>query len=103
MATLRALGGSASMRCPARWIDPLVAASRPAVNRSSVDLPHPEGPSTTTSSPSPASNEKSSSAHTSPQRLVSPRKTTAATSAPASREHAAAEEGLEDEIGRAHV
>src|SRR5437660_5023364 len=46
----RALGGSWSTRRSSRWISPLDTLSRPASMRSSVDFPHPEGPSRTRNS-----------------------------------------------------
>src|SRR5262245_23112282 len=50
MATSRALGGSwLTTRSPMR-ISPPVMFSRPAIMRSSVDLPHPDGPTSTTNS-----------------------------------------------------
>jgi hypothetical protein len=40
-------------------IEPVVASSRPAISRSSVLLPQPDGPTSTSSSPSWISNEAS--------------------------------------------
>src|SRR5438876_1764810 len=52
MATLRSCGLSAfTTRSPMRTV-PAVISSSPATIRSSVDLPEPDGPTTTTSSPS---------------------------------------------------
>jgi hypothetical protein len=38
--------------CPSMRISPEVGDSSPAITRSSVDLPQPEGPTNTTNSPS---------------------------------------------------
>ena len=51
----RSEGSSSLTTRPAIQISPSVIASSPATMRSSVDLPHPEGPTTTTNSPSPIS------------------------------------------------
>src|SRR5580704_12896181 len=51
---------------------PASGGSRPATIRSSVDLPHPEGPSKTMHSPSRAASESLSRAIFSPKRLVTP-------------------------------
>src|SRR5262245_42740136 len=52
MATSRSFGGTLlTMRSPMR-ISPAVMFSSPAIIRSNVDLPHPEGPTRTTNSPS---------------------------------------------------
>ena len=48
----RSFGGTLfTTRSPMR-ISPAVMFSRPAIMRSSVDLPQPEGPTSTTNSPS---------------------------------------------------
>ena len=46
------------------WIAPDVTSSSPAIIRSSVDLPQPDGPTSTTNSPSPTSSETSRTAST---------------------------------------
>src|SRR6185437_1545716 len=52
MATSRSFGGRLlTTRSPMR-ISPDVMFSSPAIIRSKVDLPHPEGPTSTTNSPS---------------------------------------------------
>src|ERR1700730_14666874 len=52
MAMSRAFGGTRlTTRSPMR-ISPEVMFSSPAIIRSSVDLPHPDGPTSTTNSPS---------------------------------------------------
>src|SRR5713101_6020305 len=52
--------------------EPESGASRPATTRRSVDLPQPDGPRSTTNSPSRAVNERRSTAALSPKRLVTP-------------------------------
>jgi hypothetical protein len=52
---------------PATWTSPDVAVSRPARIRSIVVFPQPDGPTSTTNSPSATSNEMSSSARTVPE------------------------------------
>jgi hypothetical protein len=44
---------------PFTVIDPLVASSNPAVNRSSVDFPQPDGPTSDTNSPGEICSETS--------------------------------------------
>ena len=57
MAMSRSAGSrSLTTRSPIRSV-PEVTVSRPATIRSSVDLPQPEGPTSTTSSPSAMSIE----------------------------------------------
>ena len=51
---------------------PASGCSRPAMTRSSVDLPLPLGPSSAVSEPSGTSTETSSSAVKAPKRLVTP-------------------------------
>ena len=52
MAMPRSAGAVALTRLPSISMSPEVASSRPAMMRSSVDLPQPEGPTKTTNSPS---------------------------------------------------
>ena len=53
MAMSRSFGGRLlTTRSPMR-ISPAVMFSRPAIMRSKVDLPQPDGPTSTTNSPSP--------------------------------------------------
>src|SRR6476659_8043002 len=55
MATSRSFGGTLlTTRSPMR-ISPPVMFSSPAIMRSKVDLPQPDGPTSTTNSPSPMS------------------------------------------------
>ena len=59
MAMSRSLGAtSLTTRVPMRMV-PAVASSSPASIRSAVDLPEPDGPTRTISSPSPTSRSKS--------------------------------------------
>src|SRR5580658_2034798 len=51
---------------------PLVGSSKPAISRSVVVLPQPEGPSSEKNSPASMRNDTSSTARTPPKRLVSP-------------------------------
>ena len=55
---------------------PPEATSSPASSRSAVVLPEPDGPTSTMNSPSAISSESSSSAVTSPNRLLTSSKTT---------------------------
>jgi hypothetical protein len=70
MPKSRFVGGSAEMSRPACSTRPLVWMSRPAMARSSVVLPHPDGPRKQTNSPSLISSEMSSSAVNAPNVLV---------------------------------
>jgi hypothetical protein len=45
---------------------PALTFSRPAMQRSSVDFPHPDGPTSTMNSPSPTCSDTSSTATTPP-------------------------------------
>ena len=52
MATPRSAGSTSVTSSPPIKIAPPLVSSRPAIMRSSVDLPQPEGPTNTTNSPS---------------------------------------------------
>ncbi len=66
MAMSRSLGGtSLTTRSPIRIV-PLVASSRPAIIRSVVLFPQPDGPTRTTNSSSAMVNETRSTAFTPP-------------------------------------
>src|SRR5688500_14847012 len=68
MATSRSRGArSVTSRSPIQT-RPSVASSRPAIRRSSVDLPQPDGPTRTRNSPSSIRRETSSTATTSPPK-----------------------------------
>jgi len=48
----RSLGGTLLTTRPPIAISPRLISSRPAIIRSNVDLPQPDGPTSTTNSPS---------------------------------------------------
>src|SRR5512145_3030379 len=73
MPMLRACAGSGSTRRPPNQISPASSVANPARSRSSVVLPHPEGPSSVNSSPSFTSSETPATAVTSPKRLTTSR------------------------------
>ena len=52
MAILRSRGGRSFASSPSSSTAPVVGSSRPATIRSTVDLPQPDGPSSTMNSPS---------------------------------------------------
>src|SRR5215470_17916339 len=67
----RSLGGrSFTTRSPIEMV-PEVTSSRPAMDRSAVDFPQPEGPTSTMNSPSFTSRLRSSSALTPPAKTLS--------------------------------
>ena len=70
MPKSRSEGGSAEMSAPACSTVPVVWMSSPAMARSSVVLPHPDGPRKHTNSPSRTSSEMSASAVNSPNFFV---------------------------------
>src|SRR6266567_7555645 len=79
----RARGGtSPSTRSPPMRISPALGRSRPAIIRSSVVLPHPDGPSSTKNSPSRMDRSTPSTAWKSPNRLLRPRSSTPTTIGP---------------------
>src|ERR1700761_1927163 len=49
---LRSRGARSRTGSPLSRMSPVVGSSRPAIMRSTVDLPHPDGPSSTMNSPS---------------------------------------------------
>src|SRR5918994_5558517 len=51
MASLRLAGASPVTSRPSMLMMPAVGSSNPAISRSSVDLPQPDGPTKTTNSP----------------------------------------------------
>ena len=57
MAMPRLTGGRSLTRAPSITMSPEVVCSSPAIMRSSVDLPQPDGPTKTTNSPSRTSSE----------------------------------------------
>src|SRR5256885_16858513 len=66
MPALRRCGGNVSMRLPPKRIWPAVRSAKPAIVRSSVVLPQPDGPSSVKNSPSSISSDTSSTARTVP-------------------------------------
>ena len=67
---LRADGGSPVTSRPPIRMTPASAVSRPAISRSVVDLPQPEGPSSTLSVPGSKANVMPSTACTLPPAVV---------------------------------
>jgi len=70
MPKSRLVGGSAEMSRPFCSMRPVVWMSSPAIARSRVVLPHPDGPRKQTNSPSTISSEMSSRAVKAPNFLV---------------------------------
>src|SRR5688572_20226857 len=112
MAMSRFCGGSAVTSRSPKYTRPDVGASRPAIMRSVVVLPQPEGPTNVKNSRSPISTDTSSTAVTRrPKCLLTCSSRTA--TATLLRAHAETAEQVllqeehegkgRDEIGRAHV
>jgi hypothetical protein len=70
MPKSRLLGGSAETSRPFCSMRPVVCTSRPAIARSNVVLPQPDGPRKQTNSPSTISSEMSSRAVKPPNFFV---------------------------------
>jgi hypothetical protein len=70
IATPRFAGCTSVTSRPLMWMLPALGASSPAINRSSVDLPHPDGPTNTTSSPGSTERETSSMTEVLPNFLA---------------------------------
>src|SRR6185503_18847187 len=70
MAMSRFSGGRSFMRLPAMITSPAVARSRPAIMRSVVVLPQPDGPRRQTTSPALTERSASLTATNSPYFLV---------------------------------
>src|SRR4030081_3163264 len=82
MATSRSLGGRAlTTRSPIAMVPPLTSSS-PAIIRSVVDLPQPDGPTSTANAPSGIVRLTSRTAWTAPYRLWMLLSTTAAMEIP---------------------
>src|SRR5919198_5770891 len=62
MAMSRSRGRTLETSRSPMWIEPPLSGSRPASMRSAVDLPEPDGPTSTSSSPSPMSRSRLSTA-----------------------------------------
>src|ERR1700730_3723749 len=73
MAISRSLGGSRFTARPPMGISPPLMCSSPAIIRSSVDLPQPDRPTSTTNSSSPISMSMPSMTATGPNTLRTPR------------------------------
>src|SRR6185369_2924615 len=102
-ATKRPAAGSLTTRSP-MTMRPASFCSRPAIMRSVVVLPQPDGPSSVSSRPSATSRETASTAHTVPNRLLTPSTLTpgiAAPIAPASRSELSVPAGAGGEATRA--
>src|ERR1044071_2563279 len=74
--TSRLCAGIPTTGSPPIWISPSVGCSNPAIMRKVVVLPHPDGPSRARNSPSRMSRSSRSTAATSSNRLVTPRRDT---------------------------
>src|SRR5580692_1875537 len=70
MAMRRCAGGSTVTSVPPMKIRPPETCSRPAIRRSVVDLPQPDGPSSTTSDAAAASKLTVATAGVAPQTLL---------------------------------
>src|SRR3990170_6817632 len=81
MAILRARGGRSLTACPPIRISPAVGRSSPAMIRSKVVFPHPDGPRRTRNSPSLVDRSTPSTARTSPNCLLTLLASTVATGA----------------------
>ena len=69
MAMSRSLGARSLTRAPPMRISPSVTSSSPAIMRSSVVLPQPDGPTSTTNSPSSIARSTPCSTGTMPKFL----------------------------------
>src|SRR3712207_4289105 len=78
MAILRSAGGSSFTRLLPIRISPPLTVSRPAMMRSKVDLPQPEGPTKTTNSPSSTDRLMSRRISVAPKDLATPWRETSA-------------------------
>src|SRR6516164_3236241 len=80
MAMSRSFGGTSLTTSPPIAMSPSVISSSPAIIRSVVDLPHPDGPTSTTNSWSAMSRSMPRTASTSSYRFTTLRKLTSAMS-----------------------
>ena len=83
MLTWRRYGGTFATSSPSSRIAPAVGCSKPAIRRSVVVLPQPDGPSSEKNSPRAICSVMSSTAVKSPKRLVTPPSSTAQSPLPA--------------------
>src|SRR5580704_19343843 len=86
MAMQRCAGGSAVTSLPPMQMRPLDTCSRPAIRRSVVDLPQPDGPSSTTSEAAAASKLTLSTARVAPHDLLTFRTEICDTGSPRERQ-----------------
>ena len=77
MLTSRRCGGVEVTSSPPTMTVPEVGSVKPAIIRSVVVLPQPDGPSNEKNSPLATSRSSESTTVSSPKRLVSPRRVTA--------------------------
>src|SRR5690349_13222225 len=70
MPVARRLGGIVTVDAPSIRMSPPSGSSKPAMQRSAVDLPQPEGPSRQTNSPSATSSDSALTATVVPKRRV---------------------------------
>src|SRR5581483_6762366 len=70
MPVARRLGGIATVEAPSIRMSPPSGSSKPAMQRSAVDLPQPEGPSRQRNSPSATSSDIALTATVAPKRRV---------------------------------
>ena len=82
MLTGRRLAGVRPTSIPSMKTEPRSGCSSPAMMRSSVDLPQPDGPSRAKNSPVSIRSETPASAVTAPNRLQIPSTLTASVMAP---------------------
>src|SRR6202795_1795266 len=80
MAMSRSFGGTSLTTSPPIMMSPPVMSSSPAIIRRVVDLPQPDGPTSTTNSWSAMSRSMPRTASPSSQRLITLRKVTSAMS-----------------------
>src|SRR5688500_833395 len=74
MPTARRRGPTSLTRRPPKRISPASGRSKPAIMRRVVVFPHPEPPTSATSSPGAMSSDSASTATAPPKRLVRPRR-----------------------------
>src|SRR5437667_193924 len=97
MPRLRSRGSQSVTRASPMKMSPAVGVSRPAIMLSVVVLPQPDGPTSTTNSPSGTARSMASTARVEAKSLVSPSSRTAATLLPQKAEGEAAHEVLLDQ------
>src|SRR5206468_635932 len=98
----RSLGARRLTTRPPIAIVPAEVSSRPAIMRSTVDLPHPEGPTRTISSRSMTSRSRSSITETSPYLLLTFWRVTSAKGATEVRDFPLGSAAGENGVDRVH-